>query len=377
MGVRFSKSIKIGKYFRINISKSGISATVGKKGASVNIGGNGVYVNASPSAVGISGTGLSYRQKITGGYKDLLGKFFKSDKDDETDTAAENTAVTAGADLSEIEEFEKNMMANTYPYHFIDNVMDKKTFDGKISDAKSEAARMVYQLSIDGDEDTIESMVGSFLSSVHLDYDVKASYELDGHDLYVDLDLPEIEDFSMEYPAESKGKVVMKKKTQTAMKQQYAQTVCGLGVYLAACFFNTSSYIDKIILSGFTTRRNSKGELQDDYIYSVKYTRDIFEKTDLKSVEDAYEFMLKFENRVNYVSNTLKAIEPYDMILEDTPSVPSVEAEGVNPMIIDAINGLVELGYNAADVEDLIPELGKLNLSSSGEYLKAALKMMA
>ena len=61
MGIRFAKSIKIGNYLRINFNKNGISATVGKKGASVNIGGKGAYLNLSPSAVGISGTGLSYR----------------------------------------------------------------------------------------------------------------------------------------------------------------------------------------------------------------------------------------------------------------------------------------------------------------------------
>ena len=68
MGIRFSKSIKIGNYLKLNFSKSGVSATIGKKGASVNVGGKGAYLNLSPSAVGIKGTGLSYRQRILGGF---------------------------------------------------------------------------------------------------------------------------------------------------------------------------------------------------------------------------------------------------------------------------------------------------------------------
>ena len=32
MGVRFTKSIKIGNLLKINLSKSGVSATIGKKG---------------------------------------------------------------------------------------------------------------------------------------------------------------------------------------------------------------------------------------------------------------------------------------------------------------------------------------------------------
>ena len=71
MGIRFAKSIKIGNYLKLNFSKSGVSASVGKKGASVNIGKKGTFLNLSPSAVGINGTGLSYRQRIAGGKKHM------------------------------------------------------------------------------------------------------------------------------------------------------------------------------------------------------------------------------------------------------------------------------------------------------------------
>ena len=64
MGVRFSKSIKLGNFLRVNFSKNGPSLTIGKKGASINIGGKGTYLNLSPSAVGVKGTGVSYRRVI-------------------------------------------------------------------------------------------------------------------------------------------------------------------------------------------------------------------------------------------------------------------------------------------------------------------------
>ena len=46
---------------RINLSKSGISTSVGPRGAKVTFGPNGTYVNA-----GIPGTGLYTREKISG-----------------------------------------------------------------------------------------------------------------------------------------------------------------------------------------------------------------------------------------------------------------------------------------------------------------------
>jgi len=58
VGFRFQKRISILPGVRINLSKSGASASVGPRGADVNIGKDGVTANA-----GIPGTGLSYRQK--------------------------------------------------------------------------------------------------------------------------------------------------------------------------------------------------------------------------------------------------------------------------------------------------------------------------
>ena len=71
MGFRFQKRISILPGVRINLSKSGASASLGPRGADVNIGRDGVTANA-----GIPGTGLSYREKLggaTGGSRSKTG----------------------------------------------------------------------------------------------------------------------------------------------------------------------------------------------------------------------------------------------------------------------------------------------------------------
>jgi hypothetical protein len=71
MGFRFQKRISILPGVRINLSKGGVSTSLGPRGADVNIGKDGIATNA-----GIPGTGLSYRQKLggkTGGKTGLLG----------------------------------------------------------------------------------------------------------------------------------------------------------------------------------------------------------------------------------------------------------------------------------------------------------------
>lgn len=60
MGWKFRKSIKILPGFKLNLSKSGISSTIGGKGLSVNVGRKGTFLNKS-----IPGTGLYDRQKIS------------------------------------------------------------------------------------------------------------------------------------------------------------------------------------------------------------------------------------------------------------------------------------------------------------------------
>ena len=68
MGLRFQKRIKIFPGVYINLSKSGVSASVGGHGATVNVGSTGKKM----VTVGIPGTGLSYRVPLTSGILIIL-----------------------------------------------------------------------------------------------------------------------------------------------------------------------------------------------------------------------------------------------------------------------------------------------------------------
>src|ERR1700744_4815255 len=68
MGFGFQKRLNILPGVRINLSKSGASASMGARGADVNIGRGGVTTNA-----GIPGTGLSYRSKVGKTGSGLIG----------------------------------------------------------------------------------------------------------------------------------------------------------------------------------------------------------------------------------------------------------------------------------------------------------------
>ena len=372
MGIRFAKSIKIGNFLRLNFSKSGLSATLGKKGASVNIGGKGAFLNLSPSAVGIKGTGLSYRQKIAGGLKKNSSKKQssteeKSSKLSKKDMEVTETVSTVNDDLAIVNEYNQNQEAITNIHRYTDDVMNEEEFNNYVKGLNSDSAIEIYETAIEGDEDTIENLITTLMNNLELAYDVRVNFELEDHVLYVDLDLPEIEDLSKEYPVMVKDKLTYKRKTSSQLREEYARMVLSIGVFLSANFFNQSSYITEIVMSAFTTVRNPIGDLEDQYLYSIRFTRDIFEKTKLEDVEDLYNFVLQFENRINLSNNyVFKPIKPYE----------SQKVQASNSALDDALLGLKELGYKQADINKIKDELSTHEFSSSSEYLREGLRLL-
>lgn len=88
-----------------------------------------------------------------------------------------------------------------------------------------------------------------------------------------------------------------------------------MAFYFAAKFFNVSSKIDKILISGFTQRTSKvSGNVEDVYVYSVIFDRESFSKLKIKEAIPyrAFEF---FKHVISYTSNfDLLNIEPLSSI---------------------------------------------------------------
>lgn len=70
MGLRFRKSVKLGKGVRLNLNKKSVGLTVGGKGFKTTINTKGKRT----TSVGIPGTGLSYTHSSGGGKKTTTKK---------------------------------------------------------------------------------------------------------------------------------------------------------------------------------------------------------------------------------------------------------------------------------------------------------------
>jgi len=192
--------------------------------------------------------------------------------------------------------------------------------ENEIETAQNEAYRNEYYATKNrlmrkllNDSNVIEGDIEAWLSTLTLPAEMSAQIEYNSSSatLFVDLDLPEIEDI----PATSttvlkSGQVKIKDKPQKQVRKEYARCIFGLAIFLAACFFDINANINSVVISGYTQRRNQDGDVRDDYIYSVKILRSALAH---KNVSDPEEFFLSCENRMKLSQTYMfKPIDPFD-----------------------------------------------------------------
>ena len=117
MGFRLQRRISLGKFVRLNISKSGVGVSVGITGLRISRGPRGTHFS-----IGLPGTGLSYR-------KQLSSKRRKKESQPRARTSAQ--AASRAATLPELPEpgflapgHEKDLL-RTLPQHLLQFPADK------------------------------------------------------------------------------------------------------------------------------------------------------------------------------------------------------------------------------------------------------------
>lgn len=353
--MRFRKSIRLCKGVKLNLSKSGVSVSTGIRGLSLTTSKQGMWLNTS-----IPGTGLYDRKKIAsfgGKKKDAKKDAGKKQggvalpaagaKKQQIDAEAFNAAIYAVENIHLMPlPGESSAAAQPSPAASARPTMDfvreelrreaegmfKPTlwsFKAKVEeyiaaniDARYEAAMSEWEnreiVGAVREDNALRSdhALDDFLANAELPVECDAQYEFDSstNALYLDIDLPEIEDMPDEEAVTGEnGEVRIKKRTQNEIRAGYAGCALGIGVYFAAGIYKLSAEIDDIIVSGYTQRRDSEGDMEDVYVYSVKFTRREFEGVGHTKMPP-YDFCMGFENRINATSTMLlKEIKPFEM----------------------------------------------------------------
>lgn len=161
------------------------------------------------------------------------------------------------------------------------------------------------------DRDTLDKIISDWLSQIELPFNCHLEFALQGESVFVDLDLPEIEEMPEKKCQQmANGKVKVKDKPQKERKKDYSDCVFGLALLMASYFFGVAVSAKEVVISGYTQVRNTVGDIQDSYIYSIRFTRDKFMQLDLMA--PAKDNCMLFENRCHELaSNNFKEITPY------------------------------------------------------------------
>lgn len=174
-----------------------------------------------------------------------------------------------------------------------------------------EERKQTYEQILNPSEEYLQNTVSDILSQIELPVDFSIDYAINGKKIELDVDLPEIEDFpQMTTSILQSGKLSIKKKTITDLNRDYATSVVGMSFFLTGLLFNISPAIDNISMSGYTQRLSKKtGNIEDQYVYSVTFTRNEFSKLNPKNI-DPLEAIKNFEHIIDISSKfELKTIE--------------------------------------------------------------------
>lgn len=146
------------------------------------------------------------------------------------------------------------------------------------------------------------------------------SFEIKTDIVMLDVDLPEIEDMpKVKYGIEGRGSkkaVVEEEKSEAQQRKDYSRHIHGIGMLLCGTVFNTLDQINTVVISGYSQRLSSAdGQINDEYLYSVKIDRAGWENINLEHVEhlDPIEVIGSFDIRRKMTKTGIfKPIEPFE-----------------------------------------------------------------
>jgi len=184
---------------------------------------------------------------------------------------------------------------------------------------RSEVADTEHRTNLAVNADYSADILTEAVQSLEWPRETLISFQLDlsGKNVWLDVDLPEIEDLPQRVAtmAASGKKLNVKAKPQKSLRMEYARHVHGIALRIAAMTAAVLPWAETIQLSGFSQRLDkATGVTNDDYLFSVRFTRTGLEKIDFQSLEavDPIEAMAAFDHRRKMsATGVFKAIQPY------------------------------------------------------------------
>jgi hypothetical protein len=147
-----------------------------------------------------------------------------------------------------------------------------------------------FYVLLNEDTEFMEGSLSEVLNALPWPRETFISYEIDadGAIVWVDIDLPEIEDMPQKVAsiAANGRKLNIKNKAKKQLRMEYAKHIHGIAFRLVGTIFAILPKAQRIIVSGYSQRLDETiGKVNDDYLYSFKIDRENFTNIDFASLE--------------------------------------------------------------------------------------------
>ncbi|QAX28139.1 DUF4236 domain-containing protein [Leisingera sp. NJS204] len=180
-------------------------------------------------------------------------------------------------------------------------------------------AEQEHRIRLSTDQEYAASELEDVLNSLDWPRETLTSFDLnlDKKQVWLDVDLPEIEDLPQRVAtiAVSGKKLNVKNKPQKALRLEYANHIHGIALRLACFVSAVLPWADEVVVSGYSQRMDvATGHTNDEYLLSARFTRGRLEQLnfdDLTSIDPVSAVTALEHRRKMTATGVFKAIDPF------------------------------------------------------------------
>ncbi len=277
MPIRFRKSIKILPGVRLNLSKSGISVTLGGKLFSLNLGKTGTYAN-----VDLPGSGLVYRTRLGG-------------KKGKTQTGEDVTlALHEDGSLQLLDE-DENPLSTAAAYRKANKKEIITWLEESCGRVNNDTLALIHfhqttpaPSSAHPPFDDPQTTLAKRIEAITWPRETNVSFDIEADTILLDVDLPEIEDMPDMQAVVNKTdlRLVWKDRSLSQRRKEYQTHVHAVAFRLLGELFAALPNVNTIVLSAYSQRADPRtGQIGDDYLLSVRVSREQWQQINFANLE--------------------------------------------------------------------------------------------
>lgn len=195
----------------------------------------------------------------------------------------------------------------------------------RVYDEQLAARRRFIEESIYRDQAAMEEHLQASLQDIQWPRETDVNFEIDpqGRSVWLDVDLPEIEDMPKKLATvPARGlKLSVKELSAAKVQKLYAEHVHGILFRIIGETFAALPNVDEVTIAGYSQRPSkADGQVRDEYLLSVRVVRTDWMGLSFKNLAhiDPAEALARFDLRRDMLkSGILRAIEPHELFAKD------------------------------------------------------------